>query len=374
MAGKVKILFIIGSFATGGKERQLAELIKGLSKDKHEIHLLIRSESTHYINDLAAHLSSIYNLNSTKIGLKGFFKIASHINKIKPTILHSWAINTSVFVILARLLTIRGFIFIDGSIRNAPHQFPKFSKEWFMRRFTNLFSDSIVSNSKAGLLVYKTPLSKSICIWNGFDFNRLQLKTSASLIKQELNINTRFVVGMVARLDKFKDWQTFLEAARIILHDRDDVTFIAIGGGNDLEKHKQTIKNWNLERFVFTGERSDVENIVNMLDVGVLASFSEGISNTIMEYMAMAKPVVASGAGGINELVIHNQTGFIYEIGNSEQLAKYILNVINNEKLGIEMGLDGKKRIENYFNITQMVFHYEELYQNLITRNGNITV
>lgn len=87
---------------------------------------------------------------------------------------------------------------------------------------------------------------------------------------------------MVATFSDKKDYTTFINAAQIVIESRDDVTFIAVGDGGNLESCKNLVKPEFQNRIKFLGRQKNVESIVNIFDVGVLATFTEGISNTIM--------------------------------------------------------------------------------------------
>jgi glycosyltransferase involved in cell wall biosynthesis len=363
---KIRLLFLIGSYGTGGKERQLAELIKGLPSGEFEIHLLIKSEGAHYLDDIKEKLSSFYSLDRARFGRKAFKDIVNHINNIKPDVIHSWADTTSFYAALARPFVKGKSVLIDGSIRMAPPSVNRLSVGYAQRKVINAFSDIVVANSQAGLKTYKVPERKSRCIYNGFDPDRLASLKDPFLLKSGLGIMTEYLIGMVARFDHEKDWLTFFRAAEKMLETRQDVTFIAVGGGIDMNKYRERVKPADRDRFVFTGERNDVESIVNLMDIGILASYSEGISNSIIEYMALGKPVIASGTGGIPELVDHNMTGLIFAVGDYEALFQSMNKLINESRLRNTMGAAAKKRISETFGFRQFVNAYSQLYRSAV--------
>jgi len=183
-------------------------------------------------------------------------------------------------------------------------------------------------------------------------------------MRRILNIQTPFVVGMVARFHPRKYYETYISAAMHVLNERRDVTFLAVGDGSMLDECKQMILTQHSERFVFLGRRSDVESIVNMIDVGVLASHSEGISNAIMEYMALGKPVVASDHGGNRELVVDNVTGFLVDSNSAFEMAQRILHLLNDREVAINMGRAGRERLERQFQLAAMTKEYMDVYKS----------
>ena len=109
---------------------------------------------------------------------------------------------------------------------------------------------------------------------------------------------------------------------------------------------------------------------MNILNIGVLLSnmscHGEGISNSIMEYMALEKPVIATDGGGTKELVIHGENGFLIKEKNIKILVEKIEYFIDNPKQACEMGKKGKNRLEKYFSIKRMVDETFQLYTDLL--------
>ena len=112
----------------------------------------------------------------------------------------------------------------------------------------------------------------------------------------------------------------------------------------------------------FTGERNDMIQLYNCMDVYVLPSIAEGISNTILEAMASGLPVIASNVGGNLELVDQERTGFFFSSGNFKELADFICRYADNDSLAREHGFNGRQRAVDEFSIHQMTDKYRVLY------------
>lgn len=363
--GKIKILFLIGFFGTGGKERQLAELIKGLPPDMFEIHLLVKSDRTHYLNNIRVKLSSFHSLERKRFGIKAFTDIVKIIIKIRPQIIHSWSDITSLYSVLAKPLVRFKYKLLDGSIRSANDKRKLFCRENLMRVIINHYSDTIITNSFAGIKVYNVPDHKSYCIYNGFDRDRISTIQTTAEIRKYWGIKTRFIVGMVGRIDFEKDYPTFIRAANKLLSIRNDVTFIIVGDGEDREEIQNAVKSEYLDKFIFTGQVSSVESLINVFDIAILTTFYEGLSNAIMEYMALAKPVIATKVGGNAEIVKDGETGILVSINNDEELLQKIIYLLDNPKVAYQMGQKGEKRIVEEFGFNKMINSYINLYNTL---------
>ncbi len=347
----MKILFYIENLHSGGKERRLVELIKGLSHYSDiEMELVLTQKEIHYTEIYKTGIKIHYTIRK---GLKKdprlfweFYKIA---RKVKPDIIHVWGNMVAFYAIPTKLLL--GIPMINSQITDAPKE-P--ISGLLGPKLPFYFSDKILSNSQAGIKAYKPPIKKSNVIYNGFDMGRLEKLQDASMVRAQLKIKTKYIVAMVATFSSLKDYKTYIKAALSILQKRQDVTFLAIGLG-DSKKYQQMVPENLKEYFVFPGPQSQVESIMTICDIGVLATYTEGISNTIMEFMALGKPVIVSGSGGLSELILNNKTGFIVGQGDSESLAGKIEYLLTNIKTSIKMGYAAKNRIINNFNISMMV-------------------
>jgi len=358
---RIKILYIIGSYGVGGKERQLAELIKGLPRNRYSISFIVKNADAHYLESIINNVDYFYSLEEKRFGLRSLLKIYKNIKDFKPDIIHSWASLATLQVIIIKIFV--NFKLIDGSVRDSTK--PGLLARLIIKIIT-LYSDRIIANSKAGLFCYKIPGRKSTFIHNGFDFNRIIGLEPIENIKSKFNILSPKLVGMVARIDFEKDYPTFIKAAKIILLKRNDVKFVIVGDGEDKEKMQFMIAPEYEEKFIFTGRQSKVESIINCFDVAVLSTFKEGISNSIIEYMALEKPVIATDGGGTSELVEDGVTGYLVTVGDEKQLAEKMQFLLENQDICLRMGTEGKRRILEDFSLGKMVHGFQDEYKKII--------
>jgi len=248
-----------------------------------------------------------------------------------------------------------------------------FNKYWFRIKTAFLFSDIIIGNSKAGLKAYHAPQKKSICVYNGFDFRRAQKIKDATYVKSKFNIQSRLVVLMVGAFGDRKDYDTFIEAAKIVCNKKSDVEFIAVGDGKNFSRISGKVTAEIKDRVKLLGKQSDVESIINASDICVLTTnvkiHGEGISNSILEYMALAKPVIATRGGGTNEIVEDERTGFLISSFNANELAIKIENLIDDPQLRIKFGKAGLEKVRSSFSIDQMVNKYISLYEGVLNKH-----
>lgn len=366
----MKVIFLCDSLIKGGRERRMIELIRGLSKypDVH-IELILFKNLIEYpeIHDLGIPLHIIER--KPKHNPLTFLRVFRICRATRPDVLHTWSSMSAIFAFPAKkLLNIK---LINGNIANAPRNLNIWNKDFFRAKLTFPFSNVIVGNSNAGLKAFKAPKSKSISIPNGFDFERIKSIEKAKVIKEKYNLGTNLVIGKIAAFTNRKDYETFITAAHLVLQIRDDVIFFAIGQGPNFEKIKASVPLAIRDKIVFTGLILKVESLINIFNIGVLATnidvHGEGISNSIMEYMALGKPVIATEGGGTNEIVLDGETGFLVPAKSPEVLANKMLELLENQKKAEQMGRAGKNRIDDHFNLAKMTLDYLKLYGRLAT-------
>lgn len=185
------------------------------------------------------------------------------------------------------------------------------------------------------------------------------------------NSENIFIVGMVAAFEDRKDYSTLIKSSVDLCTKNDRLRVILVGEGKNLNMLKSQVPNSLSDRIVFLGKRTDVESVVNIFNVGVLTTNSnvhgEGISNSIIEYMALAKPVVATIGGGTAEIVIDQETGFLINPSSPGELSNRIETLLNNMPLCDKMGLAGQERIRKGFTIEFMVENYYNIYMQLLS-------
>jgi glycosyltransferase involved in cell wall biosynthesis len=367
----MKILYFIESLTAGGKERRLTQLMKGISSNKEfEFCLAIMSNDIHYKEVFDLNIEIFYLIRKRKKDISVFYKFYKICKKIRPDIVHCWDGMTATYLVPAcKLLNIK---VVNGMVVDTPVKRNILNKDWLRARLTFPFSNIIVGNSNAGLDAYKAPPGKSVCINNGMELSRFENLVEPGIVLKKVFGDIPddfFVIGMVASFEERKDYFTLIKTAISIVDVRNDVRFILVGGGKNLQRIKDEVPVSLSDKIVFLGKITDVESIINTFDIGILLTNSnvhgEGISNSILEYMALGKPVIATRGGGTNEVVFDNQNGFLIDPGNQDQLMEKIELLIGSRLLMIKLGSEGKKLIKERFDLEIMKRKYIEVYKNL---------
>jgi glycosyltransferase involved in cell wall biosynthesis len=154
------------------------------------------------------------------------------------------------------------------------------------------------------------------------------------------------IVGMVARVNPQKDFVTLASAAAHVLSKHPNVRFLIVGDNAIVDinrrhfaKVSEYLRCLQIESsFIFTGYRSDTQRLISAMDVVVLSTHREGFPLSILEAMALRKPVVATSVGGIPEIIVSGETGYLHRPGDSSELARAILTLVENPDEAARIG------------------------------------
>jgi len=214
------------------------------------------------------------------------------------------------------------------------------------------------------------------CIHNGIKVEEYGNHVDRESIKRSIGVEAnKYVVGLIGNIKKIKGIRFFLHAASLICAQNSGIEFVIIGHdlnetGNSMNDMKWLAKKMNVaDKIHFLGGRSDIADLLPIFDVAVISSLSEGFSNVLLEYMASAKPVVATDVGGNREAVIHGETGLLVPPKNSQKLAEAINVLLNDKEIALRYGLSGRRRVETEFSLQRMIEKYENIFEHVATRN-----
>jgi glycosyltransferase involved in cell wall biosynthesis len=364
----MKILYFTETLFYGGKERRLLELIQYFKENTdHSMALVVTENEIQYqfVYELDIPII-ILTRKWTKYDPFLFIKFYKFCRNFKPDIIHSWGRLSTFYSIPSKL--IRNIPLVSSMIADADRKYGNFSIKNVFFLTDIFFSNKILSNSKAGLKAYDVVSSKAKVIWNGVNLNRFKKEFFNDKVREEFEIKTEFLVVMVASFTFYKDYNLFLDIAKEIRKTRSDVTFVAVGDGPGLEGIQKRIREEQIDRVILTGSQKEVERIVSASDIGLLCTYTEGISNSIIEYMALGKPVITTDlTGGSKEIVLEGETGYCIE-RNCQKVAASINFLLNNPEIRISMGNKGKERISTYFSINRMGEEFEDVYKEVLTK------
>ena len=201
-------------------------------------------------------------------------------------------------------------------------------------------------------------------IYNGVDLQRYDHQGPCCTLREEYGMEPGApIVGVVARLEPEKGHQTLIEAWPQVLREVPDAYLLIVGEGS----RRDFLEQWAAahkvaHRVVFTGRRDDIPAVTAALDVAVLPSWREAQGLSILEAMALSRPVVASDVGGIPEMIEDGVTGLLVEHDNPVALATAVIRLLKDHAFADMLARAGHDLVHDRFCIELMVKAIEEIY------------
>ncbi|MCM8822037.1 MAG: glycosyltransferase [Candidatus Omnitrophica bacterium] len=362
---KNKILYILPSEEIGGTEKMVIVLAKGISKAGFEPVVLTLQRRGFFHKMLDANHLRNYFLDVKKKPLQAIVRTLFIFLKEKPRIMHSFLFAGNMF---ARCLRIFFWIPLVCSQRSTDDW--KKAIHWKIEKFTSFLCPLIISNSKAGkrVLIEKAGVNpyKIRVIPNGIDLEQIREKLKLAKTFH----HTEIIVGSIGNLRKAKGYNVLIDAAEIICKKRKGIRFEILGKGPLESRLKEKIQKLNLvESVKLYGFVEDVYNYMVNFDIVVIPSIWEGFPVVALEAMACGKPVIATDAGDLPEIVENGKTGIIVEHGKPEALANAIILLLSKPEMRRQMGNNALKRVEKFSSDT-MVKKYCEIYNFLLSERN----
>jgi glycosyltransferase involved in cell wall biosynthesis len=364
----IKICYIIGQLNRAGAERQLFELAKGINKKTFHPIVVSLSQGGFWSEEIRKLNIEVIEIPRKKHKeFARLFRLVAVLKKIKPCIIHTFLFSGNTYGRVAGILT--RVPFIIASERNLPEVGKdKNIFKLYIDKILALFTDGIICNSHkaADTLIkkYSFDEKKVFTVHNGINGADFLGKNNSH--GREI---ASHVIGTVGRLYPQKNHKLFLNMAKLLLHmSKDgDMKFLIVGDGPSRNELEDYARHLNIDSsIIFAGERTDVPELLQDMDVFVMTSSYEGLSNTVMEAMLAGLPVVATDVGGNSELVIDGKTGFLCPPDDEHALTERVISLVKDQKNAKLMGDQGKSRILNEFTIEKMVRETEDTYRKLL--------
>jgi len=379
---KPNVLLFIDSFAQGGTERQVVQLARLLSESgRYQIHLaclsgegVLRAEAERlgFADIPEFPLTSFYDRNM----LSQLRRCAAYLREREIDIVETHDFYTNIFGMFASALARRPRVRIASRRETDGTKTRK--QKWVQQRAFAL-ADCIVANAEAvrqELIRDGVPAVKIQTIYNGMDTSRvaprpdLRRGDALALLGLPPDGERRFVSIVANMRHANKDQATFLRAARRVREAVPEAAFVLAGEGELRESLVALAAELGLaDRAFFTGRCAHVPELLAVSEVCVLSSNgTEGFSNSIIEYMAAARPVVATDIGGAREAVVEGETGYIIRPGDDAALAAHLVSLLNDPERARRMGERGLQIVKEKFSCAAQVESVESLYDRLLTK------
>jgi glycosyltransferase involved in cell wall biosynthesis len=209
---------------------------------------------------------------------------------------------------------------------------------------------------RAMLVADGIPAHKVVTVHEGIDLGKVEAAPPANLHEELWLPHNAPIVGNVAALVPHKGQRHLIEAAAIVVKTIPDARFVLAGEGELRPALEKQIKDHHLEKNVFlAGFRPDVLSVHKAFDVFVMSSVTEGLGTSLLDAMACGKPIVATAAGGMPEVVEDGQTGLLVPPRDHQAMAGAIVMLLRDERARRAMGAAGEARVRERFSAERMV-------------------
>jgi glycosyltransferase involved in cell wall biosynthesis len=354
----LRLLFVIDGLGYGGKERQLAEIIKYLQNHGNfEIGVITFNKIfRHYTDYIRNSVSFFKELSKRPTRLEPILTMWKCFLEFKPDIVHTWDTISSLYSYLPTK-TFRA-ILIDGSIRDAG-----IDKSWhyYFKRYFIKRADFVISNSYAGLKYYKV---QGNVLYNAIDYNRFI----------HLYESNEFNIIKVANFTDRKDHQTFIKAAISLVKANIVENVYLVGDGPNKKKYVDLLRKdcgsiYN--RFHFLGAISNVEDYIAKCKIGILCStieYGEGVSNSLLEYMAAGLVPISTDIGGTSEIIEDTKNGFLIKPQDSERIVELVKILRDDTLLFNNISKKAMSTIKENFSYEINMESLVKIYSDICTK------
>jgi len=368
-----RVCYVIDHLDIGGAQRQLVELVKRMPRQTWEPIVIALSTSRRTLGDELAQagVTVHYIPQGGVLDARCLKRLTRLLRLYRPAIVHTFLFTADTYGRIAARLAGVGPVIC--AIRNTVDDMPRHHR--LVNRWLAGWTSYVTVNADAERRSFVAwggiPDAKIRTIYNGIDVPT-DVPSHNGAYRREWNIPERApVVAMIARLAPQKDHRTFLEAAQRVARAVPDAQFLLVGDGPRRAQVEQWVAELGLaDRARLLGERRDVRQLLNSVDVCVLATHFEGCSNTLMEAMAAARPVVATNVGGNPELVVDGVTGFLVPPKDPDALGAAIQRLLTDKASATAMGIRGRARMAEQFSMDAAWTKTAALYTELLNQGA----
>ena len=372
-----RILKVVPTLMCGGTENQFMTLGRMLDTSRFELEFACLRRWGGFIDELTERgiPLSEYRISTFRsvTALAQQARLARHIVRRGIQIVHAYNFYGNVFAIPpARLVA----PVVIASIRDCAPYLTSMQKR--VQRYACQFADCVLVNADAvkdWLIGEGYDPSKIVVIRNGVDLTRFTVEADEGRIRRELGVPEGApLVAVVSRLTEMKGLEQFLEAAAALKPRYPDARFLIVGetAPNNLAylpKLQALAERLGVtDRVIFAGIRSDVPALLSSVNVSVMPSLNEALSNVLLESMAAGAPTVATRVGGTPEALVDGVSGLLVPPADSGALARAISRLLDDAPFAARLGHEARARVADAFSVGRMVSATENLYGELLAR------
>jgi len=365
---KINIVHTVLSLEMGGMEKVVTDIVLGLDAERYRVEVCSFDNPGHFSSCLEARGINVTFLQRNQARYDAFlpFRLKKLLQDKKTDVLHmhngTFFFGTQAALLAGiggRIYTDHGRLLDDKKIHVAMDKFGGF----FVKKIIP------VSHELENYLVETVglPAAKMTTIINGTDTGLFTPRPKAPALLAELQIPpSHRIIGTVGRLAEVKDQVSMIKAFAKVCEEIADITLLIIGDGPLLSVLRQTAEDCNVAgNVVFAGKRSDIPMLMNLIDIFMLTSLSEGTSISLLEAMASGVTPVVTAVGGNPAIVRHGINGIVVSPGDVTAMAGAVTSLLNNDKLRDKYSANAMESVRRDYGLERMIDKYSAVYDEV---------
>lgn len=367
MTRPIHIQHVVLSLRPGGLENGVVNVINGLDPARFRSSVTCLQEAGAFAARIRSPEVKVHTLglrpgNDVRLPLR----LAALFRRTDTDIVHTRNAEAFFYGVLGARLALRPAVIHSEHGRVLPDSPRRMTAQRWLLGLTDA-AFSVSDQLRRDLIAHlRVPAGRFEVIYNGVDVARIAGADRAHARQALGAADDEVVIGSVGRLVAVKNYALLVRAFG---HLSGRVRLVFIGDGPERARLESLAAATGVAaRTSFLGHREDVAGLLVGLDVFVLPSLSEGMSNTLLEAMAAGVPTVASRVGGNGEIVEDGQTGLLFESEDEPALADRLVKLVRDPKRRVELGRAGQERVMREFSMGAMLRKYEALYERVASR------
>lgn len=380
MRKQIKLLFVVKNLSVGGSQVRTVRLADGLSKKGFQIRIVSLGRTNHFSREFSYDvifskyfdaLRSIPFFSPVLSSFYGLYEIARQIRFYNPDVICAMQWAAKMPTSMAGMLLGKKTVLVE--ISNSRHELErkrvknKWHPRFLARKIAYSVASTVVANSK-GLADSTTSyfnLPRVSMIYNGIDIKTIQHMSTESVENFWPDRNIPLVVA-VGRLVEQKGFEFLIEAIKLLNDENIKVRLLVLGGGKLRERLDQKIMDCGISHLVkISGFVNNPYPYMAEGDIFACSSLSEGMSNSILEAMALRLPIVSTDHQfGAREMIEHEVNGLLVPVRDSKAMADAIRNLVGDDKLGERLVCEADETIRK-FTLDAMVENHGDLFKSL---------
>ena len=373
---KINVLFVIMQTEMGGSERLVHTLVRSIDRS------LFNPSVAWFFGDAPGkeftdlHVPLFHVPKKKRIDFLAMKKLSDIVRENSIHVVNAHHFMSLVYAFYgSKIANSRGLIYTEHS----EWEIDAMTERWkiigsFLLKRVDASVGVTPAVSSQIQSTFKSNKAKTFVIENGVDVSRFSRSHDEEKMHVSLGLREgEKVIGIVANFKKIKNHIYLLKAFNGLIKEYENVRLLLVGQGfrSDPEDTEMEIrsfikKNGLDDKVTILGYRSDVPDILSIMDIFCLTSFSEGLPISLIEAMAAGLPLVGTDVNGIKEVIIHNQNGMLVNVNDVDEMRRALLALLRDESLRNKMGNESRYLVERHYSLNGCVWQYENLFKSSI--------